>query len=307
MTVPVPTAQQLFFSEEKFAPAQLEELERAFFSNIIVRNGTFKTTNHRRLDDLNELVQKYLPSARPLQLMDVAVSSGISTGEWVAFLERAAVGCRIVAGDLFINGFLISVDDNLRVLVDDTGYLLQFDVRGRALRPRMGKRGLLLNLFRLVAVLRGKKAATRFASTLRTIPPAQLESAVFERWGLTYRPLKLVSRSLTRFAQLEVVEDDILHDVSNYRRSFHVVRAANILNLGYFAEPVLTTMLRNLRSRLLPGGILVVCRTNHQDVNNATVFALNEDGTFKVKARLNDGSEVESLAMALPVDPERVP
>jgi len=304
MTAPVPTAQRLFFSGEQFAPSQREELERAFFSNIIVRNGTFKTTNHRRLDDLNELVQKYLPSERPLQLMDVAVSSGISTGEWMAFLDRAGVSSRMVAGDLFIKGFLLSVDDNVRVLVDDTGYLLQFDIRGKAIRPRMGKRALLLNLFRLLAIRRCEKAASQFALALRTIPPAQLQSTVFERWGLSYRALKLVSPSLTKFAELEVVEDDILHDVNNYRHSFHVVRAANILNLGYFTEPVLTQMLRNLRSRLLPGGILIVCRTNHQNVNNATVFALNEDGTFIVKARLNDGSEVESLVMALPVDRE---
>src|ERR1700722_9282293 len=129
MNTPVPTAQRLFFSGEEFAPSQLEQLERAFFSNIIVRNGTFKTTNHRRLDDLNQLVQRYLPPDRPLQIMDVAVSSGISTAEWIAALDRAGISYRIVAGDLFIAGFLISVDDGVRVLVDSSGYVLQFDIR----------------------------------------------------------------------------------------------------------------------------------------------------------------------------------
>ena len=44
----------------------------------------------------------------------------------------------------------------------------------------------------------------------------------------------------------------------------------------------LKRMLANLRSRLLPGGLLIVCRTNAAGINNATVFTLGPDGRFDV-------------------------
>ena len=53
--------------------------EAAFFASIRLRNGTYKTTDHHRLDDLNEMVigeWKKLGS-KPSQIMDVGVSSGI--------------------------------------------------------------------------------------------------------------------------------------------------------------------------------------------------------------------------------------
>jgi hypothetical protein len=59
-------------------------------------------------------------------------------------------------------------------------------------------------------------------------------------------------------------------------------------------------MLINLRSRLLPGGLLIVCRTNAAGVNNATVFGLEQDGRFVETARLNEGSEIADVVLRLP-------
>ena len=104
---------------------------------------------------------------------------------------------------------------------------------------------------------------------------------------------------MRELTQIEVVEDDILNNQS-YQRSFHVLRAANILNRVYFDDITLTAMLRNLRSRLLPGGLLIVCKTRANDsVNEATLFKLQDDLKLAVVERLNGGSEVEELALAL--------
>jgi hypothetical protein len=59
-------------------------------------------------------------------------------------------------------------------------------------------------------------------------------------------------------------------------------------------------MLHNLRDRLLPGGLLIVGRTNEVGVNNASVFTLEEDGRFRAIARLHDGSEITDLVLRLP-------
>jgi hypothetical protein len=119
------------------------------------------------------------------------------------------------------------------------------------------------------------------------------------RLGVTCRPLTLLSPSLSQFPQLRAVEDDILLNRS-YVQRFHVLRAANILNLVYFDAPTLERMLLNLRARLLPGGLLIVCRTNEAGVNDASIFTLKEDGRFVTTARLNAGSEIADLVLALP-------
>jgi chemotaxis methyl-accepting protein methylase len=107
-----------------------------------------------------------------------------------------------------------------------------------------------------------------------------------------------VSPSIRRRRHFEVVEDDILLNKS-YSRCFDVVRAANILNLVYFDAPTLTAMVSNLRERLRDGGLLVVCRTNHENVNHGTVFGLDPARNLRVLARINDGSEIEPIICAM--------
>ncbi len=116
---------------------------------------------------------------------------------------------------------------------------------------------------------------------------------------MRWRAVKLVSPSIRDRAHLEIVEDDILLNRS-YSRCFHVVRAANILNTGYFDKATLTAMLTNLRERLRDGGCLIVCRTNRDNMNNGTVFGLDAQRRFQVLARINAGSEIEPIALALP-------
>jgi hypothetical protein len=281
--VTIPTAFELYF-----AGKPPEEQEDLFFHSIELRNGTRKTTRHRRLDDLNTLVQGLLPAPRPLEIMDVAVSSGISTAEWLIALENAGIDCRMLAGDAVVEAFLISLGSRLRALADKTGHLMQLDISGKAIRlPPPRRRDRLLYL---PPILLMKAATSLFALGAGT--PAQ------QRLGITCVPLTLMSPSLGNLPRLQAVEDDILVNTS-YRQRFHVLRAANILNLAYFDRETLRSMLMNLRARLLPGGLLIVCRTNEAGVNNATVFTLEKDGRFRATARLNDGSEIADLVLGL--------
>jgi hypothetical protein len=287
MTATVPTAFEIYFAGQQ----RLDERERAaredlFFHSIRLRNGTYKSTTHHRLDDLNNFVMELLPRERPLEIMDVAVSSGVSTAEWLLALESAGIECHMLAGDAVVDARLVSVG-SLRALADKTGHMLQLDVRGRAIRLPPPRRRDRLRYAPLIALM---KTAT-WLFDLR----AQLAQ---RRLGATCRPLVLMSPSLTQLPRIRTVEDDILHD-TGYARRFHVLRAANILNLAYFDVTTLERMLSNLRSRLLPGGLLIVCRTNATGMNNATVFTLATDGRFAVTARLNEGSEITDLVLRL--------
>jgi hypothetical protein len=296
MSIPVPTAFELYFGRRAAAPGghRPEELERVFFDSITLRNGTYKTTWNGRLDDLNALVQSLLPPQRPLEIMDVAVSSGISTAEWLLSLEQAGIECNMLAGDAVVDAFLISVG-RLRALTDRTGHLMQLDVAGRAVRtPPPRRRDRVLYLPHILLM---KTAARLF--NLDASGGSTAQQAIQSRLGVTCQPLTLTSPSLAQMPRLRAVEDDILLNTS-YSRRFHVLRAANILNLAYFDSATLQRMLVNLRRRLVPGGLLIVCRTNEVGINNASVFSLGDDGRLSLTARLHQGSEIADLVLRLP-------
>src|SRR5690349_19450510 len=94
------------------------ELEDRFYTLLRLPNGTWKTTYRRRLDDLNDWLLDFLPRGRPLEVMDVAVSSGISTVEWSEQLSANGIQHRLVAGDLAIDGWLVSWGKRGAVLFD---------------------------------------------------------------------------------------------------------------------------------------------------------------------------------------------
>jgi hypothetical protein len=324
MSPHVPTAFELYFAGSEPQPdeRELEEREDLFFHSIELRNGTRKTTRHRRLDDLNTLVRPLLPPQRPLEIMDVAVSSGVSTAEWLIELERAGVQCRMLAGDAVVDTFLISLGPKLRALSDRTGHLMQLDIAGEAVRLPPPRRRDRIRYIPYILLMKAVTSLFDLSTSDRTEAPGPraqaLSSAeaqgtraqtrasrVIRRGDLTQRhlgatclPITLMSPSLRQLPHLRAVEDDILLNTS-YTRRFHVLRAANILNLAYFDTATLQRMLRNLRSRLLPGGLLIVCRTNDEGVNNATVFTLEKDGRLTATARLNEGSEITDLVLGL--------
>src|SRR5207247_10375452 len=79
-------------------------------------------------------------------------------------------------------------------------------------------------------------------------------------------------------------------------------RAANILVRSYFDDETLTRMLLNLRSRVVEGGLLVVCRTEKGGINRGTLFRLADSGDLAPVARLGGGSDTEDLVTSLPVE-----
>jgi hypothetical protein len=295
----VPTAKELFFSSAPLDDDASEARERAFFHSIRLKNGTFKTTYSHRLDTVNEIVGQVLPEHRPLDILDVAVSSGLGTLEWMESLDKAGIEYRMTAGDVCVTTFLLSFSRLLNVLVDKTGYPLQFDVLGKAIPYPVGRRRALL--FPPLFVL---------AETSRWVLPV-LFTALFKgralgaegdsvrRFAVGCRRTRMLSPRLMEGPSLNVLEEDILA-AGPFTKRFHVLRAANVLNKHYFSDETLIRMAVNLRARLKQQGILIVCRTDDDNVNHGTVFRLNEADRFDVVRRIGDGSEIEQLVLDLP-------
>jgi hypothetical protein len=248
------------------------EDERRFFAKVRLPNGTWKTTYPRRLDDLNESLVALLPTDRELEVMDVAVSSGISTIEWSDQLFANGVRHRLVAGDLDADGRLLSRGRWLAVLFDSDG--------GEPLLLEVGPLTLPVWSARRAARL----ARPLLRPALRALSP----------WA---RPVSLVSPRLQRRPEVEVVRDDVTVP-GRFPQRFDVVRVANLVQRAYFDEPAMRAIVANLRGRLREGGLLVVCRTGEDGVNRATIFRRGGD-RLAPELSLNGGSEVAQLIVGL--------
>jgi hypothetical protein len=250
-----------------------EETEEHFFTRIRLPNGVHKTTEAHRLDDLNELVTGLLPEERPLELLDVGISSGITTREWSEHLTDAGVAHEIVAGDSHTDGEWLSFRWADLLFDRDREDLLYADVFGFGVNISRDS----MHSAVLVSAL---KLLTRLSVFLRP----------------EVRHVELVTPRLRDCQRITVVEDDIFNRRPEMTGRFHALRAANLLNRGYFDDHRLREAVAKLQDRLRRDGLLIVCRTRPDGTNHGTVFQLTE-GRWAPVARIGDGSEIEDLVL----------
>lgn len=250
-----------------------EHVEERFFTRLRMPNGVLKTTEPHRLDDLNRLVDELLPNDRPLDLMDVAVSSGITTRDWSEQLTAAGVAHRMLAGDSHING------EWLQWLPFGWGNVLLDQERKHVLYADIVGRNVDIS---------GDSTRSRLA-----VRVLKVFARLFRADG---RHVELVSPRLRDCSAIEVIEDDIFTRRPEMAGRFHALRAANILNRGYFDDGSIRTAVANLRERLHADGLLIVCRTHEDGTNHGTVFQLT-DRQLARAARIGNGSEIEDLVL----------
>jgi hypothetical protein len=264
-----------------------QKQEAAFFASIRLRNGTFKTTDHHRLDDLNMLVigewQKL--DRKPRRIMDVGVSSGISSLEWADALTRAGIDAEIWATDLCMRGRLVRLLPGYEVLLDRDGKLLQHIAGNRPVRWYLdGPRDFFRGTGFVVAALNA------FASALLLLTNGR-------RRG---KDVLLVNPHARDDARLSFAEDDILApNPEHLRGRFNAIRVTNLLNHGYFDAAQLRRAVDNLKDRLIGAdSFLIVNRTHADGTNRGTIFRLNEAIRFEIVAKMRDGSEIEDIVLS---------
>ncbi len=290
MSLERPTVREALLARDGGGEARREAIEESFFRRLRLPDGVTKRTRRGRLTDLDTLLAEHLPRGRRLELMDVAVSSGVTTLDWAASLRRAGFDFRLVAGDAAPSAWLLSFGRRIEVLVDGAGRPLQYDLFGRAVPSTApGPLAVLPWLGRLLTRL-----ALAWDGDLRRSLAEGRE--VRGRRPVRSQRVALVVPELLADPAIELVKDDLLAVTEDpFTGRFVALRAANLLNRGYFTEEQLGRMLSRLSGRLEPGGLLAVCRTEEDDTNHATVFRRG-DGGLEPVARLGRGSEVEDLA-----------
>jgi hypothetical protein len=246
-----------------------------FFSRVRLPSGVFKATEPHRLDDVNDLARPLLPSERPLEVMDVAASTGITSLEWSEQLSAAGIEHRLLCGDSHVEGAWLPLPGLGDVLLDrDRRELLYLELFGRPVNTS------------------GRSGKSRFA-----VPP--IKAVVWLALHMRYpvRQVDLVDPAVRASPAVSVIQDDVFERRPDLQARFHVLRAANILNRAYFPEDQLRAGIASLRERLRPGGLLIVCRTHDGGTNHGSIVQA-ADGGWTVAGRIGEGSEIEDLLAA---------
>jgi len=261
------------------------EVQRMFHAGLLLRNGVYRTTLANRM---TSTLPRLLSLARelgphPVRVLDVACSSGISTLEMHQAFVEGGVPCETCGTDLLLWVDFVRRDDGVGVLFDHGGQVLQVEIgkwaspwrwrpRDRVLRPRLvarARRVVEKDLEPFRAALHGPVAGHRAAK------------------------VSLLSSQVEGVAGLRFVEEDILQP--RVTGPFSLIRAANILNLGYFDADGIRRMARALGDRLQEGGALVIVRSEGpRPINRGTVFRRRE-GRLVAEAHMNSGSEAAGI------------
>lgn len=266
--------------------------EADFFTSLRPSYGTPKQTNDDRLADVNRRMIAHLQRRRAqiATVLDVGVSSGITTVELQCALEEAGFKPDVTGTDLVLNGYIVSPFPGCRVLLDGRGETLQFELFGTAINAWRRRLDYLDGMFAVRSLLH-KHCGAR-------------AKAMFSR-GETAQHVRLVSPRALQRPNLRIVEDDALVPNPKFHARFDLIRAANIMNLRYFDARRLSAIARNLKSYLAgPGSSLLVVRTLGDRDNHGTLFELQRDGRLEPVERFGDGSDVEALVRACAAQPE---
>jgi hypothetical protein len=294
-----PTIKEIFRTDPATRTAATQEdFERNFYSRLKLPTGVYKTTHTRRFDDLNRVFNELLPKGRRLELLDVGISSGISTMEWLDALRAGGIDAHVVGGDLDITGYLISHGQWLDVLIDRNGYVLQMDLGSRSITNHRRFPALRHALLAPLVWFLNTAFALFWSSspTLRRHVAANGGELALG-WGFLCRPLSVLSPRLSPDSGIEFIEDDIVANSERFWDRFDAIRAANVLN--FYLEPdMLVRMLATLRRRLRVGGLLALCRTDMHERNLGTIFRMNERREFEVVSRVAGGSEIERFVLS---------
>jgi hypothetical protein len=269
-----------FFS---IAPTQLDPAkECAFFASLKMRNGTFKLTRPSRFAAVEAEIASAIECRTKdvRQVLDIGASIGRTTIELADFLSSLGASARVIGTDLFVEAHLVDVGPGIRVLTDARGWPLQYDIAGLAVRAWIRRLDYLTLSAapRLLARAMLRRRLSRMIGEGRTVP------------------VRMESRDLAG-RSIELVENDIFAPTPSFFDRFDLIRAANILNRGYFSTEQLDAAVANIRSYCRgPGALLLVVRSNGTK-HDGSLFELGADRKFALKARVGRGSEIEALIL----------
>lgn len=263
------------------------EIEEVFFTSLMTGNKTYKTTFHGRFADINKHLRDELGSGRmrATRILDIGISSGISTLELYEDLRLREHTTEVVGTDILIDALLVHVYPGCDAVVDTSGFPLRFDVLGRGMAPWIRHTDYRSGFFLIRKAI--NVALTRRAKRMLS----RSHDPRVER-------IELVTPRLFAYDGIAVCADDVSQYNPDFANRFDFIRVANVLNEGYFPEATLRTMLGNIKRYLAgDGSSLLIVRTHEDRVNHGTLFRATDGQHFEARKRFGAGSEIENLVL----------
>jgi hypothetical protein len=269
------SARSVLLEPQRWSAPERSAVEARFFKGICLPNGTHKTTAAARLADVDAKLDALLGDASSVHLLDVGISSGVTTLELLERLERGGRPVTGVGIDIQLYAYLDRLL-GMDVLHDGRGNILQLATPWCAKgRPDPALRSVRSHLLR-----------------------ALIATCERVRCGRPGSRVALVTRGLLERQDFRILEHDVTQPIDLPPGSFDVIRAANILNRSYFPAKVIERIVSNLVPLLKEDGLLLVCRTDGRDgSNHATIFRKQAAPGRRLHpvARIGNGSEIEAI------------
>jgi len=271
-----------FVMTKKFA-----RLEDAFYRSIRTSNGSWKSTEHNRLDGMNDVFFRSASHRLPPRpvVMDIGVSSGISTLEWLLDFERRAIPVDIIASDRTLVVYLADLGLGFRAMLERSGHILQVEAAKVGFRVWCAKRDYLSGSFVL------RRALDLFARA--RLSRAGLALPISAPSPILAGPHVLICPQLRGRQNVVIEEDDILRPPAPARfRAADVIRLANIMQRTNFTDDQMRRVAENVQARCRgDGAFVVLCRNRGRSLEGSILRASSSG--FVVQNRLGPGSEAE--------------
>ncbi len=257
----------------------------SLYAKLRMENGSFKTTRPQRFADIDPTIIEAIKAIPgPVRILDVGISTGVTTAEWSELLERSGIAFEMTATDLTLSGRERRWGNFFRVLEQKNGYPLRFTLLGLSMKNWLRRRDYLwmgfvcLWFLRAINRMMNKFFAARCAS----------------------KDIYFVSPQLLQRKDVRLIEDDLFVRNPDFTNQFDFVRAANILNKAYFSDEQLAVGIANLKSYLRPGGLLLITRTTEEGFNKASLFLVDEAGEAHCVFSHNGGVEAAPMVASSP-------
>lgn len=277
------TANELFTAA---LPTVTTQAEDQFFADLKTSNHTFKRTASDRFEELDACcLRRFKQSYSQVRtVLDIGISSGSTTLALQNRLVEAGYAPKTTGTDLSFDAWLVPVAAGIRTLVDGSGHALQHDVLGVAVRPWIRRADYVTGM---VLVRRWLNATcARAIAAGATMPSPQ---AV---------PMKLLSRWLHDRGDIEIEVNDVFERTPHFVGKFDFIRAANVLNLGYFNATRIQAALANVLGYLSGAGSWLLVGRSGKRGHDATLFRVSSDGRrLQIVERIGMGSEIEHLVL----------
>ena len=214
-------------------------------------DATGKETYFGRFDDLDKHIMKHLRNN--MSFHDIGCSSGVTSLDLLEKCKKSKIKLNLTISDKYTK--LYFTGTFFRKIYDTSRNLKQIYI-GRLLLDKNISPLFFLSkfLFYPFSMLISKN----------------LDLSNFRQISLMIPTIKVLHDS----NDLEIVDYDIF---STPTRKFNFVRCMNLLNRSYFSNDLIILGLRNLIQSLSQNGLLLIGRTDTNNINNASLIKKVDD------------------------------